>query len=381
MKKIYSLLFAMLCTYTIFAATCITTQRVFVNYKTQMVTFRMTWNACDNSMHLNKAWVFVDYQPIDANGNKGNWTHATISGTPSVTNGTYTAGNTNGFYVTGANGQSATITVKLGNLPTGGRYNWCAIAIDYPPVALFTTTTNVLFKGTPPFVVKYDDGSSGTIANTGKTNYTPTADKAITSVTDATTCPGLIASVTTNAVTGANNSGSCNSIYRLNGANTSVSVSERGFVYSTTQTMPTMSDTKIPVSAGVGSMSYNWQNYTYSTTFYVRAYAISRGTVMYGNVVSYKTWSNWAPYNYYSSNYGCQINLNPCYFGWYPSYENSGTICCWACGSSYPANTATFDICDGSQGCGWGACQGTCEGGNYTFPGSPCFNLRWYRTR
>ncbi len=161
----------------LYAANCISVNSVGVNYATKTVTFVLTWKACNGTTHLNKAWVFVDWQQVTGTNTTGTWTRATISGAATVTNGTYTTGNTTGFYVTGTNGQSATVTVKLSNAPA--KFNWCAIATDYPPNATMSNGTYTL-KGTPPFVV------NGIKLDNTQKSYTGSC---ITSITDATNNP------------------------------------------------------------------------------------------------------------------------------------------------------------------------------------------------
>ncbi len=176
-----------------YATNCVSTTQVSANYKTQQVTFKLTWTGCNGASHLNKVWCFVDFQTVDANGNKGSWTRATISGTPSVTNGTYTTGNTTGFYVTGANDQSATVTVKLGN--ASGMFNWCATATDYPPNLQFPSSTEInkiVLHGTPPFVLTDSGGSVTTINNAAPYTFYNTTNKFYTKITDETKCPGII---------------------------------------------------------------------------------------------------------------------------------------------------------------------------------------------
>ncbi len=191
MNKTYYLLFTMLWSITGSAANCVSVTKVSANYKTQQVTFKLTWTGCNGTTHLNKVWCFVDFQPVDASGNKGVWQRATISGTPSVTNGTYAAGNTTGFYVTGSNGQSATVTVKLGN--ASGKFKWCATATDYPPQMIINSATAVTLKGTTPFAIKYTDNTTDVI-NT-KT-YSLQMGKTLASINDATSAPGSIQCLT-----------------------------------------------------------------------------------------------------------------------------------------------------------------------------------------
>ena len=140
---------------------------------------RFTWSGCNGADHLNKAWVFVDYQAITGT-NRGAWAPATIVGTPSVSNGTYAAGNSRGFYVTGVNGQTATVTVTLTNVPA--QFNWCAYATDYPPNAKISGNSYTL-HGTAPFTV------NGVQLDAGIRTY---SGACITSITDPTSCPGLL---------------------------------------------------------------------------------------------------------------------------------------------------------------------------------------------
>lgn len=65
---------------------------------------------------------------------------------------------------------------------------------------------------------------------------------------------------------------------------------ERGFCYSKVNGNPTISDTKLTVSGTTtGDYSLTVTNLEYPVTYYVRAYAIQSGTVVYGNAVSFTT--------------------------------------------------------------------------------------------
>jgi hypothetical protein len=207
------------------------------------------------------------------------------------------------------------------------KFNACAYATDFPPGAYYTTPTSVDFKGTLPFYITYNDGTTVTV--TSKTNYTPISGKTITAVTDATACPGIIAAIATNSVTGANAiANDYSNMYILNGSNTSAPVTERGFLYSSSDASPTTATgTKLTVSSGTGTMSYNWVTTAYSTIFYIRAYAISNGTVMYGSVTSFRVWSAW--YYEFWGNASCLAGIYsvdaadntaaPCYQGTVPA--------------------------------------------------------------
>jgi len=66
------------------------------------------------------------------------------------------------------------------------------------------------------------------------------------------------------------------------------SSNERGFVYGTTQN-PTLTNTRIIVDAGNGTFSTPISSLNASTTYYVRAYAITNNGTVYGNQVSFIT--------------------------------------------------------------------------------------------
>jgi hypothetical protein len=73
-------------------------------------------------------------------------------------------------------------------------------------------------------------------------------------------------------------------------ADGNAAVSERGFIYSTTQTIAT-TDTKIGVGTGTGSFTINVTSLTAGTTYYVRAYAINSQGTAYGSQVAFQTTS------------------------------------------------------------------------------------------
>jgi hypothetical protein len=117
-----------------------------------------------------------------------------ISGTPTVTTGTPSreTGNDKGFWLQGTSGSTgtynATVTVKLSGVPA--KFNWCAYVSDYPPNAVVNGSSYTL-KGTPPFVV------NGTTLGAGVKIY---SGGCITSITDATGCPGLFPLPTTTSL-------------------------------------------------------------------------------------------------------------------------------------------------------------------------------------
>ncbi len=188
MKKIYFLFMALFCCLSGYSANCVSAVKVGANYTTQQVTFKLTWTGCNGTTHMNKVWCFVDFQPVDAAGNGGAWQRATISGGATVSNGTYTAGTSNGFWVAGFNGQSATVTVKLGNVSE--RFDWCVFATDYPPNVVLTGNTYTL-KGSAPFILIAADGITKQVV---AGNKLPVVDLTIKPVviSDATGCTGTV---------------------------------------------------------------------------------------------------------------------------------------------------------------------------------------------
>jgi hypothetical protein len=312
-------LFAMLASVAATAQT-LNVQISDIDYSTKRITCDLSWTGRNTTSHLATVWLFADCIEITAaNMPAGSWRRAPVTGATVTKNtaGSATAslhsGNTSGVWIKGASatanftGQVILQLDPAASLPA--RFNACAYATDFPPGAYYTTPTSVDFKGTLPFYITYNDGTSATV--TDKADYTPESGKTITAVTDATACPGMVTAVTTGAVTGANSVLTDHSdVYILNGASSVAPVTERGFLYSSSNASPTTATgTKLTVSAGTGTMMYNWTNTAYSTTFYVRAYAVSNGTVMYGAVASFKTWSkierivvSSAGYAYYSGN-------------------------------------------------------------------------------
>ena len=93
--------------------------------------------------------------------------------------------------------------------------------------------------------------------------------------------------LSTSAVTNITNNGA-----KLNGNITTEGVpayTEKGFCYSKTNA-PTISNNKVIVSGtGTGEYSYSINGLEYQTAYYVRAYAIQKGSPIYGNEVQFST--------------------------------------------------------------------------------------------
>jgi hypothetical protein len=68
-----------------------------------------------------------------------------------------------------------------------------------------------------------------------------------------------------------------------------VSVTDRGVVYSTTNTSPTTANTKVQIGSGTGSFSQTIAGLTPGTTYYVRTYAVNSVGTSYGSAVNFTT--------------------------------------------------------------------------------------------
>jgi hypothetical protein len=152
------------------------------------VTFEVFWTTQPvQPYHRDTVWLFVDYQPIHSDNSTGAWAPATITAVaPPIGAGTFVPASLNGrgFYLDGhtvAVPFSSTLTVSLSNDLNGAKFNWCAYVTDYPPNATIGSVAYNL-HGTPPFVVNGDTLGAGVRTFAG----------CITSLTDATGCPGLI---------------------------------------------------------------------------------------------------------------------------------------------------------------------------------------------
>ena len=178
--------------------TPVTTANTKVDYSTKIVTFDLSWKGSD-ATHRDEVWVFVDIQPVTGMNTLGSWSPATL--VPSAT--TVTAGsgnqysslthtpvndNTRGVWIKGTssvttNTFNATIKITLASV-IPAQFNACAHATDYPPNAQITSGSysngTYTLKGTKPFVI---NGASTVSATT----YSAAR---ISTITDATQCPG-----------------------------------------------------------------------------------------------------------------------------------------------------------------------------------------------
>ncbi len=169
---------------------------ISADYSTGKVTFSVSWAAGSrNATHLSKIWVFVDYQPVSDPTTKGAWTRAALAGVPTVS-GVGTAstvtGNTQGFWLdasdAGTAAYSATVTVTLKDMPA--KFNWCAYATDYPPNLQFTGLNTYQLHGSAPFTLVDTGAATTTVANGNV--QTNSGSKIFATLTDRTSCPGII---------------------------------------------------------------------------------------------------------------------------------------------------------------------------------------------
>jgi hypothetical protein len=156
-----------------------------IDYYTKIATCDLSWTG-RNATHLSDVWIFVDYIEISGNAPAGSWKPTAVTGATVIQKTTgnaaasTVAGNTRGVWiksVTSGADFTGQITLQLSGVPA--KFNACAYASDYPPNAASYSGGSYTFKGTKPFIV------NGTTINDDK--YAVTT---ITSLTDATGCPG-----------------------------------------------------------------------------------------------------------------------------------------------------------------------------------------------
>jgi len=161
---------------------CVTAKQVSANYADSTVTFELKWTTCNQTNHLYRVWVFVDYRPV-TNGTKGAWQRATITAT---TEGDLVDGKS--VWVTGSLNGTKTVTLTLSGVPA--IFDWCAFATDYPPQAVVDGNQFVTVKGTPPFTFTLSDNS--TFITEQRTEFRETPGQWIQTITDATGCTNTV---------------------------------------------------------------------------------------------------------------------------------------------------------------------------------------------
>lgn len=138
-------------------------------------------------------------------------------------------------------------------------------------LGVFSATVNGLTGGTLYYVRAYAINIIG-ISYGATTTFTTTSTAPAVSTSE-------ISSIT---LTGATVGGNVNS-------DGGATVTERGIVYSSTNTSPTVGDTKISSGSGTGLFTQNLSGLNANTIYYLRAYAINNIGTSYGNIISFTT--------------------------------------------------------------------------------------------
>jgi uncharacterized protein (TIGR02145 family) len=167
----------------------VTVSNLAVN--TGTVTFNVSWDANNPDMPAlwsDTVWVFVDYNDAGVMKRLPLAPGATLTSTSPGGKVIEETGNNKGVWVVGnartAGNFSATVKLLTATADLNGL---CAYAINYPPVAEYTSASNISFKGTPPYDLVFKSGNTLSIDSSP---YVLT--EALQSFTDATGAPGII---------------------------------------------------------------------------------------------------------------------------------------------------------------------------------------------
>ncbi|GAA4035174.1 hypothetical protein GCM10022409_19720 [Hymenobacter glaciei] len=183
----------------------------------------------------------------------------------------------------------------------------------------FLETISGLTPGTTYYVRAYAINSAGTSYGGSVVSFTTLALPTVTTA--------LASSITTSsAVLGGNVT-----------ADGGATITDRGVVYSITNTTPTTADTKAANGSGVGSFAATISSLTPGTTYYVRAYATNSAGTGYGSVVSFTTTPN-APVVNTPANGSLVNTTTPTYMG---TALAGSTVTVYVDGSSIGTTTAT----------------------------------------
>ena len=146
------------------------------------------------------------------------------------------------------------------------------VSIPLPADTTVTKGVSGLDSNTTYYVRGYGIGAaSGTIYGNVKTIVTDIATASISSIAPVF--------------------GISDNSFSLTGSATATEkpIAERGFVYSTSNTTPTIADTKIAVGSGDGQYTTAVSGVGDETTFYARAYASSSCDLAYSSVINFET--------------------------------------------------------------------------------------------
>jgi hypothetical protein len=152
-----------------------------LNVDAGAVTLNVSWDKADAPE--GKAWVFVDYN------NNGVMERLQVTGA-AVSAGEFEKlpGNNDGVWVinsSDADNFTSTVTLYYTSPTRAGGV--CAYASTYPPVGQYESATAVIFTGTAPYSLVFNEGGGIT---TWQCAYTIPAGKTLKSFTDKTGAPG-----------------------------------------------------------------------------------------------------------------------------------------------------------------------------------------------
>ncbi|MDR1680510.1 MAG: DUF1566 domain-containing protein [Prevotellaceae bacterium] len=156
---------------------------------TPALTFDVSWAAPPSATpnHRDSIWLFADYRIVNPDGSTGAWTPAGITTATIISGaGTLIASTLpgRGFFLDGHGLTTLNTTIRVTlDAPTNERFNACVYASDWPPNATMNAGGGYTLNGSPPFII------NNIITEPSRTFGAGTC---ITSITDATGCPGFI---------------------------------------------------------------------------------------------------------------------------------------------------------------------------------------------
>lgn len=160
------------------------------------------------------------------------------------------------------------------SIPADAKTGFTTVAAQMNSEKTFSVSVTGLEKGTTYFVRAYGKNTIGLQFSSNELSFTTIASKT---------------AVSTSAVT---QTDVVNGKAQFNGEITEVGspvYSEKGFCYNKNGE-PTINDTKVTVSGtSGGAYSYSCAGLSSNTTYYVKAYAIQSGKVLYGTAVTFST--------------------------------------------------------------------------------------------
>ena len=142
-----------------------------------------------------------------------------------------------------------------------------------PSLGNFTCLLENLSPGTTYYARAYATNSFGTAYG-----------NSVSFTTQAATIPILTSTTTATLITPT--SARSGGIITNTGAS---SVTSRGVCYSSTVTIPTITDLKTNDGTGIGTYISNLTGLSFNTTYYIRAYATNASGTAYGDVKSFST--------------------------------------------------------------------------------------------